>query len=132
MGDFQLFNAECAETLSATCDRIVVSEPFSMTFFHLTSTISHNIVSIYLLSSQIDLEIIAKNYEAMCPKDILTAATVYVKCYMKLKTLMEHVDDSILIDTSELYISISLIFSNVDWLEKNIVKYIYIARFYRT
>ncbi|KAE9527257.1 hypothetical protein AGLY_012955 [Aphis glycines] len=70
MSDFQLFNAECVETLSATCDRIVI-----------------------------DLEKISKNYETMCPKDVLVAATVNVKCYMKLKTLMEHIDDSKLVDS---------------------------------
>ncbi|CAH1725607.1 unnamed protein product [Aphis gossypii] len=70
MSDFQLFNAECLETLSATCDRIVI-----------------------------DLEKISKNYETMCPKDVLVAATVNVKCNMKLKTLMEHIDDSKLVDS---------------------------------
>jgi len=47
-----------------------------------------------LLFSQIDLEKIDKNYEAMCPKDVLAAATVYIKSYAKLLTLLEHVDDS--------------------------------------
>ncbi|XP_050057142.1 uncharacterized protein LOC114122403 [Aphis gossypii] len=70
ISDFQLFNAECLETLSATCDRIVI-----------------------------DLEKISKNYETMCPKDVLVAATVNVKCYMKLKTLMEHIDDSKFVDS---------------------------------
>lgn len=28
-------------------------------------------------------------------------ATVYVKCFMKLKTLMEHIDDSKLVDSGE-------------------------------
>ncbi|KAF0767286.1 DUF4455 domain-containing protein [Aphis craccivora] len=71
MSDFQLFNAECAETLSATCGRIVI-----------------------------DLEKISKNYETMCPKDVLVATTVDVKCYIKLKTLMEHIDDSKLVDSA--------------------------------
>jgi len=46
------------------------------------------------LSSQVGLEKINENYEMMFPKDVLAAATVYVKCYAKLKMLLEHVDDS--------------------------------------
>ncbi|KAL5245361.1 hypothetical protein ACI65C_012771 [Semiaphis heraclei] len=65
MADFQRFNAECVDALSGTCDQIVI-----------------------------DLEKIDKNYEAMCPKDVLAAATVNINCYVKLKTLLEHVDDS--------------------------------------
>ncbi|XP_060860939.1 uncharacterized protein LOC132938239 [Metopolophium dirhodum] len=65
MADFQRFNAECANTLSGTCDRI-----------------------------EIGLEKIDKNYDAMCPKDVLEAATLYVKCFAKLKTLLENINDS--------------------------------------
>lgn len=42
MSDFQLFNAECVETLSATCDRIVVSGLFLATCLHAISTILHS------------------------------------------------------------------------------------------
>lgn len=100
MSDFQLFNAECAETLSATCGRIVVSGLFLATCLHPISTILHSRVVSYL-SFQIDLEKISKNYETMCPKDVLVATTVDVKCYIKLKTLMEHIDDSKLVDSGE-------------------------------
>ncbi|XP_029347592.1 uncharacterized protein LOC100571617 [Acyrthosiphon pisum] len=65
MADFQRFNAECADTLSSTCDQI-----------------------------EIGLEKIDKNYDAMCPKDVLAATTLYVKCFAKLKTLLENVDGS--------------------------------------
>jgi len=53
------------------------------------------------MSSQIDLEKINKNYDAMCPKDVLEAATLYVKCFAKLKTLLENINDSKLALASE-------------------------------
>lgn len=49
MSNFQLFNSECAETLSTTCDRIVVSGLFLATCLHPISTICH-VMSIIVMS----------------------------------------------------------------------------------
>lgn len=53
------------------------------------------------------LEKIIENYEVMCPKDVLAAATVYVKCHSKLREQMGRIDDSF--DVSEWYNNISLL-----------------------